>query len=42
LKTGDFALARDDEIVQATLVCEGGQVVQQGSAIGNQGSAAKG
>jgi NAD(P) transhydrogenase subunit alpha len=41
LKTGDFALARDDEIVQATLVCENGQVVQQGSGIGNQGSGAK-
>ena len=27
LKTGDFALARDDEIVQATLVCDNGQVV---------------
>jgi NAD(P) transhydrogenase subunit alpha len=26
LKGGDFALARDDEIVQATLVCENGQV----------------
>jgi proton-translocating NAD(P)+ transhydrogenase subunit alpha len=42
LKSGEFALARDDEIVQATLVCEGGQVVQQGSRIGNQESAAKG
>jgi NAD(P) transhydrogenase subunit alpha len=27
LKTGDYAIARDDEIVQATLVCENGQVV---------------
>jgi NAD(P) transhydrogenase subunit alpha len=27
LKTGEFALARDDEIVQATVVCEGGQAV---------------
>jgi len=27
LKTGDFALARDDEIVKATLVCDNGQVV---------------
>jgi NAD(P) transhydrogenase subunit alpha len=27
VKTGEFALARDDEIVQATLVCENGQVV---------------
>jgi NAD(P) transhydrogenase subunit alpha len=27
LKTGDFKLARDDEIVQATLICDGGQVV---------------
>lgn len=27
LKTGDFALAREDEIVQATLVCDNGQVV---------------
>jgi len=27
LKTGEFALARDDEIVQATLVADGGQVV---------------
>jgi NAD(P) transhydrogenase subunit alpha len=29
LKTGDFALARDDEIVQATLVCENGNVVER-------------
>jgi NAD(P) transhydrogenase subunit alpha len=29
LKTGEFALARDDEIVQATLVCENGQVVSR-------------
>jgi H+-translocating NAD(P) transhydrogenase subunit alpha len=27
LKTGDYAIARDDEIVQATLVCENGQAV---------------
>ncbi|MBA3504171.1 MAG: Re/Si-specific NAD(P)(+) transhydrogenase subunit alpha [Betaproteobacteria bacterium] len=27
LKTGEFALARDDEIVQATLVADGGQIV---------------
>jgi len=27
LKSGEFALARDDEIVQATLVCENGHVV---------------
>ena len=27
LKSGDYALARDDEIVQATLVCENGQPV---------------
>jgi NAD(P) transhydrogenase subunit alpha len=27
LKTGEFAVARDDEIVQATLVCDGGQVI---------------
>jgi NAD(P) transhydrogenase subunit alpha len=27
LKSGEFAIARDDEIVQATLVCEKGQVV---------------
>src|SRR5438270_5198171 len=27
LKTGEFALARDDEIVKATLVCDNGQVV---------------
>jgi NAD(P) transhydrogenase subunit alpha len=27
LKSGEFALARDDEIVQATLVCERGAVV---------------
>ena len=27
LKSGDYALARDDEIVQATLVCENGQAV---------------
>jgi NAD(P) transhydrogenase subunit alpha len=27
VKTGEFALARDDEIVQATLVCENGQPV---------------
>ena len=29
LKTGDFALARDDEIVQATLVCENGHAVER-------------
>jgi NAD(P) transhydrogenase subunit alpha len=29
LKTGDFALARDDEIVQATMVCEGGKVTEK-------------
>jgi NAD(P) transhydrogenase subunit alpha len=27
VKTGDFALARDDEIVKATMVCDNGQVV---------------
>ncbi|MBS0327251.1 MAG: Re/Si-specific NAD(P)(+) transhydrogenase subunit alpha [Proteobacteria bacterium] len=27
LKTGDYALARDDEIVKAALLCEGGQPV---------------
>jgi len=27
LKSGEFSIARDDEIVQATLVCENGQVV---------------
>ena len=27
LKTGEFALARDDEIVQATLVCDAGRAV---------------
>jgi NAD(P) transhydrogenase subunit alpha len=27
LKTGDFALARDDEIVQATLICDAGNAV---------------
>ena len=26
-KTGEFALARDDEIVKATLVCDNGQVI---------------
>jgi len=30
LKTGDFALARDDEIVKATLVCDNGQVAPRG------------
>jgi H+-translocating NAD(P) transhydrogenase subunit alpha len=30
LKTGDFALARDDEIVKATLVCDNGAVVPRG------------
>ena len=29
VKTGDYALARDDEIVQATLVCENGQPVSR-------------
>jgi NAD(P) transhydrogenase subunit alpha len=29
LKSGEFALARDDEIVQATLVCENGSVAQK-------------
>ena len=28
--TGEFALARDDEIVKATLVCDNGQVVPRG------------
>ena len=27
LKTGEFKIARDDEIVQAPLICDGGQVV---------------
>jgi NAD(P) transhydrogenase subunit alpha len=27
LKTGEFVIARDDEIVQATLVCDAGQVI---------------
>ncbi len=27
LKTGEWKLAREDEIVQATLVCDAGQVV---------------
>ena len=27
VKSGEYALARDDEIVQATRVCENGQVV---------------
>ena len=27
VKSGEFALAREDEIVQATLVCENGQPV---------------
>ncbi|HLJ74702.1 MAG TPA: NAD(P)(+) transhydrogenase (Re/Si-specific) subunit alpha, partial [Thermoanaerobaculia bacterium] len=27
LKTGEFAIPRDDEIVQATMVCENGNVV---------------
>ena len=26
-KTGEWKLARDDEIVQATLICDAGQVV---------------
>jgi H+-translocating NAD(P) transhydrogenase subunit alpha len=29
LKSGEYAIARDDEIVQATLVCDKGQVVAQ-------------
>jgi NAD(P) transhydrogenase subunit alpha len=29
LKTGDWKVARDDEIVQATLVCDGGQVTKK-------------
>ena len=29
LKTGEFTLARDDEIVKATLVCDNGQVVSR-------------
>jgi NAD(P) transhydrogenase subunit alpha len=31
LKTGDFALARDDEIVKATMVCDAGRVVPRES-----------
>ena len=31
LKTGEFALARDDEIVKATMVCDNGQVVPRAS-----------
>jgi NAD(P) transhydrogenase subunit alpha len=31
LKTGEFALARDDEIVKATLICDSGQVVPRAS-----------
>jgi NAD(P) transhydrogenase subunit alpha len=27
LKTGEFAIPRDDEIIQATMVCDGGKVV---------------
>jgi proton-translocating NAD(P)+ transhydrogenase subunit alpha len=30
LKTGDFALARDDEIVKATIICDDGAVVPRG------------
>jgi NAD(P) transhydrogenase subunit alpha len=30
LKTGDFALARDDEIVKATIVCDDGGVIPRG------------
>jgi len=30
LKTGEFALARDDEIVKATLLCDNGAVVPRG------------
>jgi NAD(P) transhydrogenase subunit alpha len=29
-KTGEFAIPRDDEIVKATLVCDGGAVVPRG------------
>jgi NAD(P) transhydrogenase subunit alpha len=29
-KTGEFAIARDDEIVKATLVCDAGAVVPRG------------
>src|SRR5579864_2441063 len=29
LKSGEYAIARDDEIVQATLVCDNGEVVAQ-------------
>jgi H+-translocating NAD(P) transhydrogenase subunit alpha len=29
LKSGEYAIARDDEIVQATLVCDNGQVVSR-------------
>jgi NAD(P) transhydrogenase subunit alpha len=31
LKTGEFVLARDDEIVKATMVCDNGQVVPRAS-----------
>jgi NAD(P) transhydrogenase subunit alpha len=31
LKSGEFALARDDEIVKATLVCDNGEVVPRAS-----------
>ena len=27
VKTGEWKLARDDEIVQATLICDAGQIV---------------
>jgi NAD(P) transhydrogenase subunit alpha len=30
LKSGEYAIARDDEIVQATLVCDNGAVVTRG------------
>ena len=30
LKTGDFALARDDEIVKATIICDDGAVIPRG------------
>ena len=31
LKSGEFAIPSDDEIVQATLVCDAGQVVGRAS-----------
>src|SRR5205823_6673687 len=30
VKTGEFALARDDEIVKATMLCDNGTIVQHG------------